>query len=484
MHFALSAMYLTDEHKASMNKFRRASRANLLPLAGVCLGLIATALLSLASFSKIDAFQANARWVDHTHQVRFDLEQTAFAVSDAQAAVRGFLVADQTDFLVPYHKATRTLPTLVGGLNALVRDNPDQHQKMTALSRSIDEFMAMMGRILITRQAEKNPEAAFALVANGSGDRALSLIRLQIEALQNAETHLLQAREQQLAQSIADMRNWLILGTSIVFVLFGGAFWLLSREISRSQRADAELSIANATLLNRAEELERTNKELESFSYSISHDLRIPLRAVSGYSSMLAEDYEHVMDDEGKRLLKVIRDNSKQMGVLIDDLLAFSRLGRQALSATEIDMHALAGNVLNEVRDQDLQGTVGVIIDEIPISWGDRALLRQVWTNLISNALKYSSKNPDAQVHISGVSDKQGCTYTVRDNGAGFDMAYYNKLFGVFQRLHSADEFSGTGVGLAIAHRIIVRHGGRIWAEGAVGQGATFFFTLPHRVTP
>jgi light-regulated signal transduction histidine kinase (bacteriophytochrome) len=322
------------------------------------------------------------------------------------------------------------------------------------------------------------------LVANGSGDRALSLIRLQIEALQNAETHLLQAREQQLAQSIADMRNWLILGTSIVFVLFGGAFWLLSREISRSQRADAELSIANATLLNRAEELERTNKELESFSYSISHDLRIPLRAVSGYSSMLAEDYEHVMDDEGKRLLKVIRDNSKQMGVLIDDLLAFSRLGRQALSATEIDMHALAGNVLNEVRDQDLQGTVGVIIDEIPISWGDRALLRQVWTNLISNALKYSSKNPDAQVHISGVSDKQGCTYTVRDNGAGFDMAYYNKLFGVFQRLHSADEFSGTGVGLAIAHRIIVRHGGRIWAEGAVGQGATFFFTLPHRVTP
>ncbi len=194
---------------------------------------------------------------------------------------------------------------------------------------------------------------------------------------------------------------------------------------------------------------------------------------------MLEEDYADKIDDEGKRLLSVIRDNSRRMGELIDDLLAFSRLGRQSIQAVEVDMRALVDRAIEQVKRKDEYASARIEINDLPPAWGDRALLQQVWLNLISNALKYSSTREHPEITINGVAADDETHYTVSDNGVGFDMQYYGKLFGVFQRLHSADVFHGTGVGLAISHRIVTKHGGRISGESVLDHGASFLFALP-----
>jgi signal transduction histidine kinase len=228
-----------------------------------------------------------------------------------------------------------------------------------------------------------------------------------------------------------------------------------------------------------AAELEVLNDELESFSYSVSHDLRSPLRAVLAYTSALVEDYGELLDDEGRRLLGIVHTEAARMADLIDDLLAFSQLGRQHIVSVPIDMESLVREVV--AAQTQLNGSSSAVIDigTLPGVRGDRALLRQVWTNLISNALKYSSKKDHPQLRIWAVNDEGRVIYNVQDDGVGFDMAYADKLFGVFQRLHRSEEFAGTGVGLAIAQRVVERHGGTIWADAKLGEGATFSFALP-----
>ena len=240
----------------------------------------------------------------------------------------------------------------------------------------------------------------------------------------------------------------------------------------RQLNADLEQKVRERT-----NELEVANKELESFSYSVSHDLRAPLRAVDGYARMLEEDHAARLDEEGRRLLGVVRESSVRMGQLIDDLLKFSQVSRRALAVGPVDQRALASEVLAELAAAAPK--VRVDLGPLPRATGDRALLRQVWVNLLGNAFKYSSRREAPRVEVGARIDGGECVYWVRDNGAGFDMRYADKLFNVFQRLHSQEEFTGTGVGLAIVQRVIVRHGGRVWAEGKVGEGACFYFSLP-----
>lgn len=247
-----------------------------------------------------------------------------------------------------------------------------------------------------------------------------------------------------------------------------------------TDRLEAERRIAqlNAELEHQLSELAMVNKELETFSYSVSHDLRAPLRAVDGFSQVLETDFAGSLDPDALRYLARIRANVRRMGRLIDDLLRFSRLSRKGLATSEVDMGSLVHNVVEDLsrsRPHQADVTVGAL----PPAEGDIDLLRQVWTNLIENAIKYSSKRADARVEISSRREESVIRYTVIDNGVGFDMAYADKLFGVFQRLHRQDEFEGTGVGLAIVQRVIHRHGGRIWAESAPGEGTAFHFTLP-----
>jgi len=234
------------------------------------------------------------------------------------------------------------------------------------------------------------------------------------------------------------------------------------------------------TQQRRAEQaLAQTNQELERFSYSVSHDLRAPLRAIDGYAQALSEDHADKLGDEGQRLLAVIRDSAKLGGQLIDGLLNFSRVGRQALARVPVDLTALAERVVADLRQTEGSVPVEVVVTPLPPASGDAALLRHVFINVIDNAFKFSAKRAHPRVEIGAEQNGSEVAYYVKDNGVGFDMQYANKLFGVFQRLHRHDEFEGTGVGLALAQRIVQRHGGRIWAEGKVNEGATFFFTLP-----
>ena len=238
----------------------------------------------------------------------------------------------------------------------------------------------------------------------------------------------------------------------------------------------------NKTLIVKNNQLESKNKELESFSYSVSHDLRAPLRAIDGFANILKEDYIDKLDEEAKRLFNVIMSNSRRMGQLIDDLLAFSRLGRIEINSHDIDMKEMVEKIVEEIRSGDKNMKIETEVDLLPKVKGDISMLQQVWINLVSNAVKYSLKKESVKIKIGSYKEKNEQVFFVQDNGVGFDMKYSSKLFGVFQRLHSVEEFEGTGVGLAIVQRVISRHGGRVWADAKVNEGATFYFTLPEKI--
>jgi light-regulated signal transduction histidine kinase (bacteriophytochrome) len=224
-------------------------------------------------------------------------------------------------------------------------------------------------------------------------------------------------------------------------------------------------------------ELTAAVNELDAFSYSVSHDLRAPLRAIDGFSQILLKQYGSTLSEEPRAYLQLVRDNTVQMGHLVDDLLKFSRLGRQPLSKQQVATGTIIEQVLYDARQQAKGRTVSVTVGEAPALWGDPSLLKQVFANLIQNAFKYTRTRAEAVIEIGSSETGGERVFFVRDNGAGFDMQYADKLFGVFQRLHRVEDFEGTGVGLAIVQRIVQRHGGRVWAEAAVDQGATFYFT-------
>jgi len=249
-------------------------------------------------------------------------------------------------------------------------------------------------------------------------------------------------------------------------------------DITERKAAEANIGQLNVELQRHATELEAANKELEAFSYSVSHDLRAPLRAINGFAGIVIKQFGPQMPAAAHPYLERICNAGKQMGLLIDSLLAFSRLSRQPLNGQQVDTGNLVQNVLHDLSPQHEHRRIEFQTAPLPDCWGDPALLRQVWINLLSNAIKYTRGRESARIEIGCVADAGEDVYFVRDNGAGFDMQYAHKLFGVFQRLHLAEKFEGTGVGLAIVHRIVSRHAGRVWAEAEEDRGATFRFTL------
>jgi PAS domain S-box-containing protein len=265
-------------------------------------------------------------------------------------------------------------------------------------------------------------------------------------------------------------------GTTFIILLNSIAIYDLAGKFLKSRSTVVDYTEQKKSL----EKIEQLNHELESFSYSVSHDLRAPLRSIDGYTQILLEDYAKDLDSEGKRVLNVVVNNARRMARLIDDLLDFSRVGRKEMSKSIVNTENIVHSVVAELKALEDGREIDIKIDPLDPCEADPNLLRQVWINLVSNAIKYSRKKSKSEIEISSRKTPSEVVYKIRDNGTGFDMQYAHKLFGVFQRLHRQQEFEGTGVGLAIVHRIVTKHGGRVWAEGEVDKGASFFFSLPN----
>jgi len=269
-------------------------------------------------------------------------------------------------------------------------------------------------------------------------------------------------------------------------VFRGGKWFVNAKDISEQKIAEENLKLkttelikANSLLEEHVLKLKETNKELDAFTYSVSHDLRAPLRHIISFSGLLEKKYKEVLDENGIELLNTIIESSKKLNTLIDDLLTLSRYSRQALNIQLINMNDLVQKIVKDLQQGEQEIKAKFIIQNLPEAKGDVGLLGQVFYNLISNAVKYSGKNESPLIEIGSVPEKSETIYYVKDNGVGFNMKFADKLFNVFQRLHSAEEFEGTGVGLSIVKRIIVKHGGRVWAESKINEGATFYFSLP-----
>ena len=442
-------------------------------------GLVLIVVTAAACWN-VARFQGTHFWVEHSREVLSNLEQAASDVLGMQSSARGFVLTGSDDILASFEAGQRHLEQTLARLRALAQDNPPQRARIDRLTPLANHAREIMQGRISARRA-RGLDAASEADAYLEGQKAVTEVRLAIRDLVVAERRLLDDR---LDRNNTAARVTLVgvLGLSgIALGLLVAAVTTIRRDLARRRETEQRIQQLNVDLARRAQQLEAANHELESFSYSVSHDLRAPLRHVDGFANLLEKHAEARLDPEARRYLGIISKSAKRMGALIDDLLKFSRIGRAPLKVQPVKHDELLAAVITD--GQYISGASPIVWDigPLPNVEADAAMLRQVWANLIENAVKYSSKTAQPRITIHGDTHRTAGEYVffVRDNGVGFDMAYADKLFGVFQRLHEPAEFEGTGIGLAHVRRIIARHGGRAWAESSPGNGATFYFSLP-----
>jgi signal transduction histidine kinase len=443
-------------------------------LVGFALSLVILLLVSGIAIVSLRGYRETARMVSHTHEVIGELGELSTALAMAEAARRGYLATSEGFYLEERSAARRKILTHLQAVKALTVDNRAQQVRLSDLEAALDERETRV-RALVAQVREQGLAAGQLALRSQEIPLATSRATARISEIEAEERGLLKSR-----QGLDGYWANVLMGTFVALLVSMTSIltWLCLR--IRKEMLERTQAMVSLDHLNHS--LQSANRELESFSYSVSHDLRSPLRSIDGYAQMLEEDFSEKLDDTGRRCIRTIRGGSQRMAALIDDLLTFSRLSRQSLTRTRVDMTALARRAAAEVLETQPDPKPAVDIPELPSVAGDPALLRQVWTNLISNAVKYSSKAASPHVEVRAACEEGRVRYEVQDNGVGFDMKYADKLFGVFQRLHSMDEYPGTGVGLAIVHRIVSRHAGAVTAQGERGKGATFQFTLPSEV--
>lgn len=345
------------------------------------------------------------------------------------------------------------------------------------IEESEEQYLKEYCHIVATKLEKKVLELEEALTLRSKAEAEVRKLNAELEERVWERTADLQKRSRELEDSKQALMN-LVEELNQKTEELKRTNASLTTEIQQRRKAQEEVTYLNEDLKLQKAALEAANRELESFSYSVSHDLRAPLRHIEGFGQALHEEYSANLDEPGQNYLRRIQKSCQQMNLLIDDLLNFSRLSRSAINPEEVSLSRLAQEIVAELRNEDPARRVQVSIAEGVMVTGDTSLLRAVMENLLGNAWKYTSKKEMAVIEFGVTTQGGKPVYFVRDNGAGFDMAYAHKLFGVFQRLHRAEEFEGTGVGLATVQRIIRRRGGKVWAEGKVGEGATFYFTL------
>ena len=441
-------------------------------LTGFSLVFVGILIISAISYHNTNGLLRSSGLDGRSHELIQLLDSIDAAMSEAEGTHRRYLVTGEQAYLEAYKRVIAQKPTFSTYLNELTKDSPEQQRRAGELTRLMERQVSVESKV-ITQVQERGVQSVRKMALEGAGRRELDRIRQIISEMDVYERQAVNRRVIASAASTRDTIMLLAIGAGLQLVLLASVYYLIRHDIIERRRVADELQ-------RRGELLEAANKELEAFSYSVSHDLRAPLRHIDGYAALLRKSVDQSLNEKAARYLQTISEAAKQMGQLIDDLLVFSRMGRQDMLQTTVNMDQLIKGIQSDLR-LDLHGRqISWTIASLPEVKGDPSMLRQVFTNLLTNALKFTSTKPIASIEI-GVEPPSSdeIVMYVRDNGVGFDMQYAPKLFGVFQRLHRADEFEGTGIGLANVRRIVHRHGGRTWADGVTDKGATFYVALP-----
>jgi signal transduction histidine kinase len=448
------------------------------------------------AFRAVDSLVQSEYWVDHTWQSIDQVERIMSSAKDAETGNRGYLITGDDSYLTPYTAATNDLPVELNRFAKLADDNPAQRARLEEMRDAIGRRLDLLKQGIDLRR-RGSVDSGHALILTGTGKAEMDNLRRIADEMEAAEHVLLVQRIATAKSASREARYTLALASCLDFLLIVLMLRYFIREravrlaaelyaerlaMARAEsdaRAD-EVRSLNATLENRVKlrtaELETTNRELEAFSYSVSHDLRAPLRTIDGFSLALEEDYATLVDDVGRDYIRRVRNGVQRMGHLIDALLQLSRITRAELNRADIDVSATANAIAADIKERTPSTDLIFRIEGGLRANADPRLLNVALENLLANAVKFSSKVATPVVEFGW--DPEQKAWFVRDNGAGFDMLYADKLFNAFNRLHGDKDFTGSGIGLATVARVVHRHQGRIWAQSAVNHGATFWFTL------
>jgi signal transduction histidine kinase len=484
-------------------------------------GIVVVAILFLAFFVAFRSASREAgmnQWVTHTQEVLGVIARAKIERSSMQNEIWAYHLMHTASTQETFRDEAQGLQNDVGHLRVLTVDNPTQQEAITELSPIVEQQIVLLGGAMEQAKFSTSHENFNWSLPSPSSER----MRQLLDSLEANEHRLLAARTENARLNGRNTRIVLAAAAILTFITLTAAGTLIDREMT--MRAQVETGLRHAQELlgvkfeeqrfelgqtlqdlhaqirarqnaedsirelnedlekrvrQRTGELEEMNRELEAFSYSVSHDLRSPLRHMDGFSRILQQEYGKNFPEAAQHYLSRIRNAATHMSELVEDLLHFSHIGRQPLEKTECSMTALVGSVQTDAIQEYADRKIEWNVSALPEVRGDRVLLKQVFANLISNAVKFTRQQAVATIEIGSYQDGDKAVVFVRDNGAGFDPQYADKLFGVFQRLHRQDEFEGTGIGLATVQRIIHKHEGRVWAESQPGQGATFYFSLP-----
>ena len=458
--------------------------------------LAVVSLNAYLAFRSVEVLVSSEALVQHTWQVIYQVELIMSSAKDAETGNRGFLITEDESYLAPYLSALTELPRELDTFGTLTADNPSQGKRLIDMRAVLDQRLGLLAQGIVHRRAG-DTNSVQALVLSGTGKLEMDHLRAIADSMEAEERRLLVIRTAQTAESSRRARVTLGIASALDFMLIVLMFRYFARErtqrlaseataveLARS-REEVERNAAEVTLLNqtleervrlRTAELETTNRELEAFSYSVSHDLRAPLRTIDGFSLALEEDYAELIDATGRDYVRRVRNGVQRMGGLIDALLQLSRITRAEIVRSQVDLSAMAKVIVENLKEENPERSIDFEVQEGLKGEADPKLLQVALENLLGNAVKFSAKVSHATVAFGWDTAKNA--WYVKDNGAGFDMFYADKLFNAFNRLHGDKDFKGSGIGLATVARVIRRHHGSIWAEGVVDHGATFWFTL------
>lgn len=459
----------------------------------IAFGILLALLVGNALFANraIQGMVDSQKLVEHTLEVQRELQKSQTQFERSMSEMRAYFNTSDSSFLAGWAKSRRELWQSVSELKRLTSDNDKQKGYLAKLEEVLKAQDAFIQESLKIKERDfANKPWVFRKSSLERSKSYIAEINLQIQGMEEQERKLSLDREEKSNKAEGEARIT-IFGATVMACLTLLSTFLLIRQMFREREiSEGQIRQANTELEQRVVErthslqlanegLQAANKELEAFSYTVSHDLRAPVRHVLGFAELLEKRSGELLNDSGKRYLTLIKEAGQRAGALIDDLLAFSRMSRTQLDFRHIAMNEKVAKVQADMADAYPNKTIQWQVEPLPEVYGDAAMLRLVWQNLLDNAVKYSSEEPVIQIHIGANLNQGEWEFFVKDNGVGFDMEHAQNLFGVFQRLHEGEAFEGTGIGLANVRRIIARHGGRTWAESTPGQGATFYFSLP-----